>query len=256
MATAKKDRVAFITGGASGIGLAAAEDLLAHGWRVAIADMNQATLDAVFKRKGPDQVLRIPLNVTDEAAVKAAIALTKKTFGRLDGVLNSAGIAADIPLLDHPVDLLRKILDVNVAGTFLVAREAARVMVKQKGGGSIVNVASVSGMKGNRGRAGYGASKGAVITMTYVMAVDLATAGVRVNAVAPGPIETAMVREIHTAESRAAWHREVPMRRYGQPAEMAGAIRFLLDPDMSSFVTGQVIAVDGGFSTGGLLRDD
>ena len=125
------------------------------------------------------------------------MAQVAEALGGIDGVVNSAGIAADIPTLDTPVDLFRKILDVNVVGTFIVARAAARVM-KDTGGGAIVNLASVSGVRGSKGRSAYGASKGAVCVLTQVMANDLARYGIRVNAVAPGPVDTPMVQALHT----------------------------------------------------------
>jgi NAD(P)-dependent dehydrogenase (short-subunit alcohol dehydrogenase family) len=122
----------------------------------------------------------------------------------------------------------------------------------QHGGGSIVNIASVSGIRGNAGRVAYGSSKGGVITMTKVLAVELAAMGIRVNAIAPGPIETPLVREMHTAQSRAEWLRGVPLDRYGDPSEIAGTAIFLLDSSKSSFITGQTISVDGGFTAAGL----
>jgi NAD(P)-dependent dehydrogenase (short-subunit alcohol dehydrogenase family) len=143
-------------------------------------------------------------------------------------------------------------LEVNLIGSFVISREAARHM-RARGAGSIVNIASVSGIMGNKGRVAYGASKGGVLTMTKVMAVELASIGIRVNAVAPGPIETPMVQEIHTPEVRAAWMTTVPQRRYGSPAEIAGAAIFLLDDRKSSYVTGQTICVDGGFTAAGII---
>jgi NAD(P)-dependent dehydrogenase (short-subunit alcohol dehydrogenase family) len=174
-------------------------------------------------------------------------------FGALTGVVNSAGIGRDVPALDTSVDLFRRMLEVNLIGSFVVSREAARHMRAR--GGSIVNIASVSGIKGNKGRVAYGASKGGVLTMTKVMAVELASLGIRVNAIAPGPIETPLVQEIHTPEVRAAWMTTVPQRRYGSPAEIAGAAVFLLDDRKSSYVTGQTICVDGGFTAAGIIGE-
>jgi NAD(P)-dependent dehydrogenase (short-subunit alcohol dehydrogenase family) len=143
---------------------------------------------------------------------------------------------------------------VNVVGSFIVARAVVRAM-RESGGGAIVNIASVSGLRGNIGRTAYGASKGAVVTMTRVMAVELASAKIRVNAIAPGPVETAMVRAMHTADARRNWVNRVPQGRYGQPHEIARAAAFLLDAEQSSYVTGHVLAVDGGFLAGGLLPE-
>jgi NAD(P)-dependent dehydrogenase (short-subunit alcohol dehydrogenase family) len=146
-------------------------------------------------------------------------------------------------------------LDINVVGTFMVGQAAARIM-KDTGGGAIVNIASISGLRGSKGRAAYGASKGAVVTLTQVMANDLARFGIRVNAVAPGPIDTAMTKAIHTAEDRALYHRYIPMRRYGIPEEMATVIHFLLDDAQSGYVTGEIIAADGGYRGAGLVVHD
>jgi NAD(P)-dependent dehydrogenase (short-subunit alcohol dehydrogenase family) len=248
-------RVALIIGGASGIGLATAERLLASGWKVAIADRDEAQLAALRQRHGGSpNVLIASLDVTDEAAAQALVARVAATLGGLDGVVNSAGIAADIPALDTPVELFRKILDVNVTGTFIVARAAARLM-KDQGGGAIVNMASVSGLRGSKGRSAYGASKGAVVTLTQVLANDLARYGIRVNAVAPGPVDTPMVKAMHVDKDRALWARHIPMRRYAEPAEIAHVIEFLLDGTKSSYMTGEIVAVDGGFRGAGIVEE-
>jgi NAD(P)-dependent dehydrogenase (short-subunit alcohol dehydrogenase family) len=183
------------------------------------------------------------------------VAQVVEELGGIDGVVNSAGIAADVHTLDTPVELFRKILDVNVVGTFIVARAAARVM-KDRGGGAIVNLASVSGVRGSKGRSAYGSSKGAVCVLTQVMANDLARFGIRVNAIAPGPVDTPMVQALHTPKDRALWSRHLPMRRYGKPEEIASVIEFLLDGAKSSYVTGEIVAVDGGFRGAGIIADD
>ncbi|MDX2203391.1 MAG: SDR family oxidoreductase [Hyphomicrobiaceae bacterium] len=249
------ERVAFITGAASGIGFATARQLLAEGWRVAIADRDAAALDTARSALGGAAgILALPLDITDEAAAAAAIARCVEALGGLDGVVNSAGIAADVPALDTPVDLFRRVLDVNVVGTFIVAQAAARVMAA-RGGGAIVNIASVSGLRGNKGRSAYGASKGAVVTLTQVLANDLARFHIRVNAVAPGPVDTPMVKAMHVDTDRALWSRHLPMRRYGTPEEIAGPIAFLLDGAKSSYITGEILAIDGGFTGAGIIAD-
>lgn len=254
--TASKGRVALVTGGASGIGQATVERLLASGWKVAILDRDEKALEALRKQYGgAGNVFLAALDVTDEAAVQKILAQACETLGGLDGVLNSAGIAADIPALETPVDLFRKVLDVNVTGTFIVARAAAQLM-KDRGGGAIVNMASVSGLRGNKGRSAYGASKGAVVVLTQVLANDLARYGIRVNAVAPGPVNTPMVKAMHVDKDRALWARHLPMRRYAEPAEIATVIEFLLDGTKSSYMTGEIVAVDGGFNSAGIIADD
>jgi NAD(P)-dependent dehydrogenase (short-subunit alcohol dehydrogenase family) len=250
-----RGRVALITGAASGIGSATAERLLASGWKVAIVDREEKALEAARSvHGGSPSVFAAPLDVTDEAGVQKVVDRAVAALGGLDGVVNSAGIAADIPALDTPVDLFRKILDVNVVGTFIVARAAARIM-KDRGGGAIVNLASVSGVRGSKGRSAYGASKGAVIVLTQVLANDWARYGIRVNAVAPGPVDTPMVKTMHTPQDRALWARHIPMRRYAEPGEIASVIEFLLDGTCSGYMTGEVVAVDGGFSGAGIIAD-
>src|SRR5919107_5811727 len=249
-----QQQTVIVTGGASGIGFAVVEAILAEGWRAVVADLEQRNLDRCRDVLSPsnNRVRFERMNVADEDEVVRTVAACEAQCGPLTGVVNSAGIGRDVPALDTSVDLFRKMLEVNLIGSFVVSREAAKLM-RARGSGSIVNIASVSGVMGNRGRVAYGASKGGVITMTKVMAVELAALGIRVNAVAPGPIETPMVQEIHTPEVRAAWMMTVPQRRYGSPAEIAGAAVFLLDDRRASYVTGQTICVDGGFTAAGII---
>jgi NAD(P)-dependent dehydrogenase (short-subunit alcohol dehydrogenase family) len=244
----------LITGGASGIGFAITEALLAKGWRVVVADIADTALDAARTRLEPHagSTWFERFDIGDEAEVSAALDRCEGAFGPLDGLVNSAGIGREAPALETDVAMFRKILDINLIGNFIVAREAARRM-QGRGRGSIVNIASVSGLRGNTRRLAYGASKAGVILMTQALAVELARSGVRVNAIAPGPIETAMVKEMHSAASRAEWISRIPQRRYGESGELTGAALFFLDPRKSSYVTGQVLAVDGGFTASGLI---
>jgi NAD(P)-dependent dehydrogenase (short-subunit alcohol dehydrogenase family) len=170
----------------------------------------------------------------------------------LRGLVNCAGIPANARFFDTTAEQMRRLYEVNVVGAFALSQALAPVMTAA-GGGAIVHIASVSGIKGNLGRSAYGASKGALVTLTKIMAVELASERIRVNAVAPGPIETPMVLEAHTAATREEWHRTVPMRRYGTPEEIAEAIAFLCDEARASYVTGQILSVDGGFTAAGLM---
>ncbi|MBP7002641.1 SDR family NAD(P)-dependent oxidoreductase [Amaricoccus sp.] len=240
-----------VTGGASGIGRAVIDAVLAEGWRAVVLDLPGAALDAARAALDPATARVAGIDVSDEAAVAAEIAEIERDFAPIAGVVNSAGIARDLPAMETDAALFRRILDINVVGSFVVAREAARAMRGR--GGSIVNIASVSGLRGNEGRVAYGASKGAVVTMSLVLAVEFAEIGVRVNVVAPGPIETPMVREHHDDVARATWMGAVPMRRYGTPEEIAAAVVFLLDGSRSGYVTGQTLSVDGGFTAAGIL---
>ncbi|HJT32919.1 MAG TPA: SDR family oxidoreductase [Pirellulales bacterium] len=245
----------IITGGASGIGLAIAEAVVAQGWRAIVADVDRANLDQArarfAERASPAHFFQ--LDVTDEDAVRQLIARCDEEIGALTGLVNSAGIGADVHCLETSTALFRKFLEVNLIGNFVVAREAARQM-RQRGRGSIVNIASVSGIRANSGRVAYGASKAGLLLATQVMAVELAPLGIRVNAIAPGPIETPLVRQMHTDEARVKWTDAVPQHRYGSPADVAAAAMFLLDDSRSSFVTGQTLCVDGGFTVAGMVQ--
>ena len=180
-----------------------------------------------------------------------AIDWVESEVGPIAGLVNSAGIGRDVPSLVTETGSFRRILEINLLGSFVAARRAAQYMLKRRSG-SIVNIASVSGIMGNAGRVAYGASKGGVITMTRVMAVELAPYGVRVNALAPGPVETALTREMHTDATRQTWIGAVPMGRYGTTEEIASVAMFLLRDKESSYVTGQTICADGGFTVLGL----
>src|SRR5947209_10847154 len=257
MANSDTQRAAIVTGGASGIGLATVERLLAAGWRVTALDRDEAALAKLHGAYG-DAMRTGVLDVTDEAEAEAAVKQSAEAFGRIDGLVNSAGIGLDRPALDTSAAEFRKVLDINVTGTFIVARAAARIMKEQKRNSqetcAIVNLASIAGMRGSKGRVAYGASKGAVINLTQVMAVDLARYGIRVNAVAPGPVDTPLVQAVHTPAVRRAYAHHTPMRRYATPDEIARAILFLLDGAQSSYVTGTILPVDGGFSGAGMME--
>ncbi len=253
----EREKTVLISGGASGIGKAIAEAVLSEGWHAVAADLSSDNLGRCRQDLSGfgERLVCAELDVTDEAAVGALIDGLERDGRPLTGVVNSAGIGEEIPALDTPASVFRKILDVNLIGSFVVAREAAKRMMA-RGCGSIVNIASVSGMVGNAGRLAYGASKAGVINATKVMAVEWAKTGVRVNAIAPGPVETPLVADMHSKAARRAWVTRVPKGRYATPEEMAGTAIFLLDDSKSRYVTGQTIAVDGGMSTAGLMHLD
>ncbi|MDR3469676.1 MAG: SDR family NAD(P)-dependent oxidoreductase [Xanthobacteraceae bacterium] len=249
--------VAIVTGGGSGIGLAIAQALLQDGWKLVVADLSMDALQAArasLDHAGAGQLRLVQMDVADEASVVKGLEACRDDFADVRGLVNSAGIGRDVAFYDTSVELFRRMLDINLVGTFIVGREAARRM-KALGGGAIVNITSVSGLRGNVGRAAYGASKGGVATLTQVMAAELAPDNIRVNAIAPGPVETPLVKAMHSEADRATWLSHVPQRRYAAPSEIAGAAGFLLDPALSSFVTGQILAVDGGFSAAGILPE-
>ena len=207
--------MALVTGAGSGIGCATVARLLHAGWKVAAIDRDGRALTELAERIAkPRRLFTQALDVTNEPATEKAIAMAGEALSRIDGVVNSAGIAADSAALETPAALIRKVLDVNFVGTFMVARAAARIM-RTTGGGAIVNISSVAGLRGGKGRSAYGASKGAVIGLTQVLANDLARHGIRVNAVAPGPVDTPHgAGHAHRAGASAmdAPHTDAPLR--------------------------------------------
>ncbi|CAH0182459.1 SDR family NAD(P)-dependent oxidoreductase [Roseomonas sp. CECT 9278] len=239
-------KIAIVTGGVSGIGAAIAARFAAEGARVVAADLAapEGALDATAA------IAPLRVDVTAEASTDAMAAAVLAAHGRIDILVNCAGFGQDIPFLDTPVAVLDRIMAVNVRGSFLAAQACGRAM-RDAGAGAIVNIGSVSGLAGSSGRAAYGASKGAIVTLTQVMAMDLAQFGIRVNAIAPGPVDTPLTQRVHTPATRDAWTRATMLRRYGTPEEIAAAALFLASDD-AAYVTGHVLPVDGGFIAAGM----
>jgi NAD(P)-dependent dehydrogenase (short-subunit alcohol dehydrogenase family) len=243
-------KVALITGAARGIGLATAKRFLAEGWRVALLDIEGELLrGAVAGLADTNNTLALHCDVSDAAAVTGAIETLSKRFGRLDALVNNAGIAVFAPLLDTADEDWSRILAVNLTGPFLCTKAAAPLM--REHGGAIVNITSISAVRASTLRSAYGTSKAGLAHLTKQLAVELASLGIRVNAVAPGPVETAMAKAVHTPEIRADYHDAIPLNRYGLEEELAEAIFFLCS-ERSSYITGQVLAVDGGFDAAGI----
>ncbi len=244
-------KTALVTGAARGIGLATAKRFLAAGWRVALLDIDGANLQRTYKALGkPDATIAIECDVADRDGVARAVETIAKEFGRLEALVNNAGIAIFKPILDVSYEDWSRVLAVNLTGPFLCTQAAAPLM-RDSGGGAIVNITSISGLRASTLRTAYGTSKAGLAHLTQQQAVELAPLGIRVNAVAPGPVDTAMAKAVHTPEIRAAYHDAIPLNRYGLETELAEAIFFLCS-DRASYITGQTIAVDGGFEATGI----
>lgn len=242
------DRVAIVTGGASGIGKASAELFAKEGARVVVADVNADAGEAVAKSI---DATFVRTDVADPAAVAALVEAACKRFGRLDVMFNNAGVELGAPLVETDDQAYRDLLRVNLDGVFYGVKYAGRVMLKQRSG-AIVNTASVAGIRGEPMLGAYNASKGGVVLLTRAAAVEFAARNVRVNCICPGLIETGMARKLFERVGPAA--REAganmhPLGRIGQPEEVARAVLFLACND-SSFITGHALVIDGGLTAG------
>jgi NAD(P)-dependent dehydrogenase (short-subunit alcohol dehydrogenase family) len=248
---ASSQNVALITGAARGIGLAVAKRFLADGWRVALLDIeNDLLKKSVAALAKPEETLAMTCDVSETNAVESAVEQIESRFGRLDALVNNAGVAVFAPLMETSDADWSRVLAVNLTGPF-VCTKAAVPLMRRHGGGAIVNITSISGLRASMLRSAYGTSKAGLAHLTKQLAVELAELGIRVNGVAPGPVDTAMAKAVHSPAIRADYHDAIPLNRYGLEEELAEAVFFLCS-DRASYITGQILAVDGGFDAAGI----
>jgi len=242
-------KVAVVTGAARGIGLVIAKKFIEQGYAVALLDIDAAELAKADATLG-DNTLALVCDVADGVQVRLAVNETVARFGRIDALVNNAGIAVFKPLLETTQEEWERVLAVNLTGPFLLAQACAPAMLRTSGG-SIVNIGSISGLRASTLRVAYGTSKAALAHLTRQQAAELGALGIRVNLVAPGPVDTAMAKLVHTPDIRADYHDAIPLNRYGLEEEIAAAVWFLCS-DAASYVNGQCLAVDGGFDATGI----
>lgn len=241
------EKTAIVTGAARGIGLATTQLFLEEGRRVAMIDRDADALLAAARNL--DNVLPMVCDVSDPGQVARMFDEVLKEFNGLDALINNAGVADFGPIDQTSFEQWRTVMATNLDGVFLCSQGAAPALIENKG--AIVNIASISGLRASTLRVAYGTSKAGVIHLTQQQAAEWGEFGVRANCVAPGPVDTKLALAVHTPEIRAAYHDAIPLNRYGVEREIAEVIVFLCS-DKASYVTGQVIAVDGGFESTGV----
>ena len=245
------NRTALVTGASSGLGRHFAGVLAGAGARVALAARRRESLEEVVAEiaAAGGQAVAVSLDVTDAASVRDGVREAASALGGLDIVINNAGTTVSKSALDHTEEDWDRVVDTNLKGAFLVAQEAARVMQERKAGramgGSIVNIASILGLRVAGHVAAYAASKAALVQLTQALALEWARYGIRVNALAPGYIETDLNRDFFATDAGQALIKRVPQRRLGRLSDLDGPL-LLLCSDAAAYMTGAVVPVDGG----------
>lgn len=247
-----QDRVAIVTGASSGLGVTFARGLAQAGAKVVAAARRKERLDALVGEleKEGFGASAVACDVTDARSVDRMVQSALERFGRIDVLVNNAGVSVNLPAEEEPVEDFNRVMEINVTGTFLCAQRCGRIML-DAGRGSIINIASMLGFVGSAplAQASYTASKGAVVNMTRELAAQWARRGVRVNALAPGYFPSEMTADLFETESGKNFMlRRTPMRRPGRPEELIGPL-LLLASDAGSYITGQTIIVDGGWTS-------
>jgi NAD(P)-dependent dehydrogenase (short-subunit alcohol dehydrogenase family) len=240
-------KTAVVTGAARGIGLATTHQLLEAGHRVLMVDVDGEELaKAAAPLECGEAVVADVSNPEDISRIVQAV---ERTGASLDALMNNAGVADFGPIESTSFARWRRVLDTNLDGPFLMTQALTPALKAAKG--AVVNITSISGLRASTLRVAYGTSKAALAGLTLQQAVELGEYGIRVNAVAPGPVATKLALAVHTPDIRAAYHDALPLNRYGTENEIANGITFLLS-EAASFITGQVLAVDGGFEATGI----
>ena len=241
-------KIALVTGAARGIGLATSKLFVQQGYQVAMVDMDEEALFAEEKNVPGGRAFLA--DISDEIAVSQMMTDVLKWSGRLDVLVNNAGVADFGPIEETDFERWRTVFATNLDGTFLCS-QAATPHLKECEGGAIVNIASISGIRASTLRVAYGTSKAAIIHLTQQQAVELGEFGIRVNCVAPGPVRTKLSMAVHSQDIIEAYHDAIPLNRYGREDEIASAIVYLVS-DAASYITGQTLSVDGGFEAAGV----
>ena len=246
-------RVAMVTGGASGIGLQVAQDLARQGATVCIVDRNRTAAEEAAQAlsAGGSQASALVADLADMEAVQAMLRRMDQQFPAVDILVNNAGIVSTQPALEVPLPQWNATLAVNLTAPMVLTQHVLPGM-RAKGWGRIVNVSSISGVRAGTGRLAYGTSKAALIAMTAQFAIESAEWGVTVNAIAPGFVDTPMIRTLHGSSRQSTYMDVCPMRRFCSAEEVSSAVLFLAS-DQASFITGQTLGVDGGYLASGLF---
>ncbi|MEM9576720.1 MAG: SDR family NAD(P)-dependent oxidoreductase [Pseudomonadota bacterium] len=240
-------KTALITGAARGIGLATTKLMLDHGWRVVMVDRDGEELDRAAKPLSG--MLPLTFDISQPNQVEEMLASALEGGAQIDALVNNAGVADFGPIEETDFRRWRTVMETNLDGAFLVTQACIPTLKKTRG--AVVNIASISGLRASTLRVAYGTSKAAVIHLTKQQAVELGEFGIRVNCVCPGPVRTKLAMAVHSQEIIDAYHDAIPLNRYGSEQEIAECIAFLCS-EKASYVTGQILASDGGFEATGI----